>query len=61
MTAKRRETENFRAENPERGEKLPYAPPRILYREGLEIIATTCSAATAKANVGACPLGPIQS
>jgi len=60
---KTRRNESGKSEPPVRAGsgRLPYSPPRILYREGLEMIASTCSAATAKANVGACPLGPIQS
>ncbi len=38
-----------------------YTPPRILFREGLEVVASTCSSGTAKSNPGSCPEGPIQS
>ena len=61
MKGSRKEVETSECSRPANSWKRRYSPPRILYREGLEIIAATCSAATAKANVGACPLGPIQS
>ncbi|MEM7138243.1 MAG: hypothetical protein AAF500_16805 [Myxococcota bacterium] len=42
-------------------EREPYEAPRIIYREPLEAVATACTAATSKGNVGACPVGPISS
>jgi hypothetical protein len=42
--------------------KKPYRRPEILYREPLEAMAALCTPAPpAKANVGMCPQGPIQS
>jgi len=38
-----------------------YEPPRIVFREPLEAIASTCTGITAKTDPGSCPLGPIQS
>ena len=38
-----------------------YEPPRITHREPLEAVATACTAATAKGDVGTCPMGPINS
>jgi len=43
-------------------EREPYDAPRIVYREPLEAVATTClPAPPAKGTVGACPLGPLSS
>jgi hypothetical protein len=40
----------------------PYEPPRIVYREPLEAVATTClPAPPAKGTPGSCSLGPIAS
>lgn len=42
--------------------RKPYTPPRILSREPLEAMAAICSPRPpAKANAGACSLGPINS
>ncbi len=39
-----------------------YEPPRILFREPLEAMASICSPhPPAKANKGLCPMGPISS
>ena len=39
-----------------------YTPPRILYREPLEAMASVCAPAPpAKGNPGFCPQGPISS
>ncbi len=39
-----------------------YAPPRIISREPLEVMAAVCSPrGVAKANPGICPRGPINS
>jgi hypothetical protein len=44
------------------GEKRPYDAPRILSREPLEAVAAACTPnPPAKANPGACPIGPISS
>jgi len=46
----------------EGAEREPYEPPRIVYREPLEAVATTClPAPPSKATVGVCPIGPIAS
>ena len=46
----------------EAAEREPYEPPRIVYREPLEAVATTClPAPPAKGTPGACPVGPIKS
>ena len=42
-------------------QRRPYSAPRILFRETLEVVASTCSSLTAKSDVGSCPLGPVQS
>jgi len=44
----------------DRAPRRPYAPPRILSREPLEVIAALCSP-PGKADAGACPSGPISS
>jgi hypothetical protein len=42
--------------------RRPYAPPRILFREPLEAMASICSPSPpAKADRGHCPTGPISS
>jgi hypothetical protein len=42
--------------------RRPYDPPRILFREPLEAMASICSPAPpAKHNVAACHTGPISS
>jgi len=42
--------------------RQPYTPPRILYREPLEAMASVCAPAPpAKGNPGFCPQGPISS
>ncbi len=41
--------------------RKPYQSPRILSREPLEAMANICRGGTAKANPGACRLGPINS
>jgi hypothetical protein len=42
--------------------RRPYSPPRILSREPLEAMAAVClPRGVAKANVGTCPRGPINS
>jgi hypothetical protein len=46
----------------EAAEREPYEPPRIVYREPLEAVATAClPAPPAKGSPGACPIGPISS
>lgn len=43
-------------------EREPYEPPRIVYREPLEAVATAClPAPPSKGSPGACPTGPISS
>lgn len=43
-------------------EREPYEAPRIVYREPLEAVATTClPAPPAKGTIGSCPVGPIAS
>jgi len=44
-----------------REERRPYTPPAIVFREVLEVVASTCSGITAKTDPGSCPFGPIQS
>jgi len=40
----------------------PYEPPRIVYREPLEAVATVCTPSPpAKGSPSACPTGPISS
>jgi hypothetical protein len=48
---------------PEETERLPYVPPEILMRQGLEAIAATCIGPVgfAKSDPIACPMGPINS
>jgi hypothetical protein len=47
---------------PEQTPRRPYQPPRILFREPLEAMASICSPhPPAKANKGLCPMGPISS
>jgi hypothetical protein len=42
--------------------RRPYEPPRILFREPLEAMASICTPhPPAKANKGLCPMGPISS
>lgn len=42
--------------------RKPYSPPRILSREPLEAMAAVCRPTPpAKANAGACPMGPVNS
>ena len=42
--------------------RKPYSAPRILSREPLEAMAAVCTPqGVAKANVGTCPRGPINS
>lgn len=51
-----------KTEETESIEREPYEPPRIVYREPLEAVATACGTeTTSKGNFGACPLGPISS
>lgn len=50
-----------KTEETESIEREPYEPPRIVYREPLEAVATACTASTSKGNFGACPMGPISS
>lgn len=45
----------------EANERKAYEPPRIVYREPLEAVATACGASPAKGDPGSCPLGPISS
>jgi hypothetical protein len=46
----------------EAGEREPYDPPRIVYREPLEAVAVTClPAPPSKGTPGSCPLGPTSS
>lgn len=46
----------------DQAEREPYETPKIVYREPLEAVATTClPAPPAKATVGSCPVGPIAS
>jgi len=56
-----RDIREERSATPTRPGLKVYHAPKILFCEGLEMIAATCSGGTAKANVGACPIGPIQS
>lgn len=49
------------SEEVESAEREPYEPPRIVYREPLEAVATACTAANSKGNPGACPIGPVSS
>jgi hypothetical protein len=43
-------------------EKASYEPPRIVYREPLEAVATSCTPSPpAKGNLQTCPEGPISS
>jgi hypothetical protein len=47
---------------PQSAGRRPYQAPRILFREPLEAMASICSPhPPAKANKGACPMGPISS
>jgi hypothetical protein len=49
-------------ENEPAVERKPYSPPRILSREPLEAMAAICRPTPpAKANAGACPMGPVNS
>ncbi len=41
------------------GERRPYEPPRIVLQQPIESVAAVCTP-TGKANVGACPMGPVQ-
>jgi hypothetical protein len=42
--------------------RKPYSAPRILSREPLEAMAAVCRPTPpAKANAGACPIGPVNS
>lgn len=41
--------------------RKPYEPPRIVYREPLEAVATACTAGTSKGDAAACPIGPVSS
>jgi hypothetical protein len=51
-----------RPESEQAVERKPYSPPRILSREPLEAMAAICRPTPpAKANVGACPRGPVNS
>ncbi len=44
------------------GEREPYEAPKVVYREPLEAVATTCvPAPPSKGSPGACPIGPISS
>ncbi len=62
MVASRGEVERKdKAEKAESGARRPYEPPRIVYREPLEAVATACTASTSKGNPGACPIGPVSS
>lgn len=50
------------AANSEERRRKPYSAPRILSREPLEAMAAVCTPrGVAKANVGTCPRGPINS
>lgn len=50
------------SEAPATPERRPYEPPRILFREPLEAMASICTPhPPAKANKGLCPMGPISS
>ena len=52
----------FQPENDAPGVRRPYSPPRILSREPLEAMAAICRPTPpAKANAGACPMGPVNS
>lgn len=42
-------------------ERKAYEPPRIVYREPLEAVATACGGPPAKGDPGSCPIGPISS
>jgi len=53
-----RKTKTERSESVDRE---PYEPPRIVYREPLEAVATACTASTSKGNPGVCPIGPVSS
>jgi hypothetical protein len=51
-----------RPENDGSAGRKPYSPPRILSREPLEAMAAICRPTPpAKANAGACPMGPVNS
>ncbi len=50
-----------KTEETESIEREPYEPPRIVYREPLEAVATACTEGTSKGNPGACPIGPVSS
>ena len=51
-----------RPENDEPAGRKTYSPPRILSREPLEAMAAICRPTPpAKANAGACPMGPVNS
>ncbi len=42
--------------------RQPYEAPKVVYREPLEAVATTCTPAPpAKGNPATCPTGPISS
>ena len=54
-------TTDHRADT-DRTEREPHESPSILYREPLEAVAAVCAPVNpAKADPGACPLGPISS
>jgi hypothetical protein len=57
----RGDVERKKASSPsESTEREPYEPPRIVCREPLEAVATTCQPAPpAKGSPSTCPLGPI--
>ncbi len=47
---------------PKRTDRLPYEPPRIVFRGPLESMAAVCTPSPpAKGNPGLCPSGPISS
>ena len=49
-------------ENEQAVARKPYSPPRVLSREPLEAMAAVCRPTPpAKANAGACPMGPVNS
>jgi len=47
---------------PDQTEREPYVAPRIVYREPLEAVATTCQPAPpSKGSPASCPTGPTSS
>ena len=58
----RKKTSSLSEATSEVSGREPYEPPRIVYRERLEAVATVCSpAGQAKGSPVACPIGPISS